>query len=147
MLDKSFIGLDLGVRCVDIEAGQLKFFAKATGETNPIYFDCEAARAAGHPDIPAPPTFLFCLNSLAPPGVSILQTLGISQGQLLHGEQSFTNERMMYVGDCISLTGRIADLYEKKGGELGFIVLDTDSTNQNHERVATSRNVLVVRNG
>ena len=65
MIDRKFIGHKLPAISVPVEGGQLAFFAKATGETNPIYFDEQAARAAGHPALPAPPTFSFTLNSLA----------------------------------------------------------------------------------
>ncbi len=40
-----------------MERGRLRMFAAAIGETDPIYTDVEAARAAGHPDLPVPPTF------------------------------------------------------------------------------------------
>lgn len=46
-----------------IERGRLAFFAKATGETNPVYSDIDAARAAGYADLPAPPTWWVCLVS------------------------------------------------------------------------------------
>ena len=56
MIDRKHIGVVSEPRTIDVEKGQLRFFAKATGETNPIYFDEAAAQAAGHPAIPAPPT-------------------------------------------------------------------------------------------
>src|SRR3546814_8296269 len=67
MVDQSFKGFTSEPRHIDVEKGQLKFFAHATGETNPIYFDEAAARAAGHPALPAPPTFTFRLALVAPP--------------------------------------------------------------------------------
>ncbi|MBK8132379.1 MAG: MaoC family dehydratase N-terminal domain-containing protein [Gammaproteobacteria bacterium] len=47
---------------VEVEKWQLCFFAKAVGETNPIYFDEAAAKAAGHPSILAPPTYAVTLS-------------------------------------------------------------------------------------
>src|SRR3546814_5874130 len=59
MIDRErHIGIVSKPRVVDVEAGFLKFFAKATGETDPVYFDDAAARAAGHPSIPVPPTYI-----------------------------------------------------------------------------------------
>lgn len=147
MLDKSFIGFETAPRSVDVEKGQLKFFAKATGETNPIYFDEKAARDAGHPALPAPPTFLFCLQTMAPGDDDVMGKLGINIGQVLHGEQQFTNHKPIYAGDIITVKTKIADMYEKKGGALEFIVQETEASNQKGEKVGVARTVIVVRNG
>src|SRR5690606_5557310 len=144
---KSFIGFETAPRSVDVEKGQLKFFAKATGETNPIYFDEKAARDAGHPALPAPPTFLFCLQTMAPGDDDVMAELGINIGQVLHGEQQFTNHKPIYAGDIITVKTKIADMYEKKGGALEFIVQDTEASNQKGEKVGVARTVIVVRNG
>ena len=147
MLDKAFIGLQTKPRSVEVEKGQLKFFAAATGETDPVYFDETAARAAGHPALPAPPTFLFCLGTMAPDEENVLQKLGVDIGRVLHGEQQFTYLKPIYAGDAITLTTRISDIYDKKGGALDFIVQDTTAENQNGEPVGATRTVIVVRNG
>ena len=49
MIDKSFIGHSLGRRTLNIEEGAVRFYAKAIGETDPVYTDLDAARAAGVP--------------------------------------------------------------------------------------------------
>lgn len=147
MLDKSFIGLETKPRAVEVEKGQLKFFAQATGEKNPIYFDEKAAKAAGHSAIPAPPTFLFCLSTMVPGDENILGKLGVDIGRILHGEQQFTYDKPIYAGDTITMKTRIADIYDKKGGALDFIVQDTEAVNQNGESVGVARTVIVVRNG
>ena len=59
MIDRSWIGRELPAATFDLERGRLAFFASAIGETDPVYRSHDAARAAGHPDIPAPATFLF----------------------------------------------------------------------------------------
>ncbi len=146
MLDKSFIGLETQPRSVDVEKGQLKFFAQATGETNPVYFDENAAKAAGHPTLPAPPTFLFCLETMAPSTDNVMAKLGINIGRVLHGEQQFTYGKPIYAGDTITLRTRVSDIYDKKGGALDFVVQDTSATNQKGENVGVSRTVIVVRN-
>ena len=147
VLDKSRIGHEFAPRFADVEKGQLKFFAKATGESNPIYFDEEAARAAGHPNLPAPPTFLFSLELLAPDPRGSLGLLGVDIGKILHGEQRFTHYKQIYAGDRIKLSTRIGDIYAKKGGALEFIVQDTTAENQHGETVCVGQTVIVVRNG
>jgi acyl dehydratase len=36
---------------------KIREYARAVGETNPVHLDVEAARAAGHADVVAPPMF------------------------------------------------------------------------------------------
>lgn len=146
MIDKTFIGKALpGFRAV-AEAGQLRFFAKATGETNPVYFDESAAHDAGHPSLPLPPTFLFSLE-FQQPDTRWRDEIGIELSRILHGEQSFTYHRLAYAGDVLSYDSRIADIYDKKNGALEFVVRETRVTNQKGEHVADLRCVIVQRNG
>ena len=146
MADKSLIGRSLGVTTADVEKGRLRFFAKAIGETDPVYFDESAARDAGHPTLPLPPTFLFSLELARPPS-NWREEAGIELARVLHGEQSFTYRRMAHAGDTLHFDSRVTDVYEKKGGALEFVVMETRVTNQRSEHVADIRKVLVHRNG
>jgi acyl dehydratase len=146
MIDKKHIGRQLPTFLATAEAGQLRFFAKAIGETNPIYFDEQAARDAGYPGLPLPPTFLFSLEFQIP-SHAWRDELGIVTARILHGEESFRYHRMAYAGDTLRFDVRIADIYDKKGGALEFVVRETRVTNQHGEHVADLRSVLVQRNG
>ncbi|MBL8628770.1 MAG: MaoC family dehydratase N-terminal domain-containing protein [Rhodospirillaceae bacterium] len=147
MISREHIGLKSEPRSIDVEAGQLKFFAKATGQTDPIYSDETAARAAGHPALPAPPTFSISLAAGAPAKIGTLESMGVDMRRILHGEQSFTHHHMIYAGDRITLVTTVSDIYDKKGGALEFIVQDTTATNQKGDLCVTYRTVVVVRNG
>jgi hypothetical protein len=57
-----YIGYVSAPFTTQVERGRLRFFAKAISETDPVYTDEAAARAAGHPALPVPPTFFFCLE-------------------------------------------------------------------------------------
>jgi acyl dehydratase len=146
MIDKKFIGKTLPAFHALAEAGQLRFFAKATGETNPVYFDDSAARDAGHPALPLPPTFLFSLE-FQQPDTSWRDELGIDVSRILHGEQAFTYHRLAYAGDVLRFETRIADIYDKKNGALEFVVRETRVTNHQGAHVADLRSVIVQRNG
>lgn len=147
MIDKKFIGHVMPTFEVLVEKGRLRFFAKATGQTDPVYTDDDAARAAGHPALPVPPTFLFCLEMESPDPAAIRNLLGMDYRKLLHGEQGFTFQRMAYAGDVLSFEQRIEDIYDKKGGALEFVVRKTRVTNQHGEPVADLRTVSVLRHG
>jgi len=146
MISREHIGVVSEPRTIDVEAGQLRFFAKATNETNPIYFDDAAATAAGHRALPAPPTFVIALYAGAPAKRGSVFEMGIDIGKVLHGEQGFTYHRMLYAGDRVTLVTTTTDIYEKKGGALEFVVQNTTATNQNDELCAEMRTVTVVRN-
>ena len=132
---------------VEVERGRLRFFAKAIGETNPIYTDEQAARKAGYPALPIPPTFLFSLEREHSHRFDYLQMLGADLHRVLHGEQSFTYHKQVCAGDTIVFEPRIADIYDKKGGALEFIVLETVVKDKSGSVVAELRNVIVLRNG
>jgi acyl dehydratase len=146
MIDKQYIGKTLPAFRAVAEAGRLRFFAKAIGETNPVYFDESAARDAGHPALPLPPTFLFSLE-FEQPDTSWRDEIGIELPRILHGEQQFTYHRLAYAGDTLLFESRIADIYDKKAGALEFVVRETRVTNQRGEHVADLRSVIVQRNG
>ncbi|MEV0699639.1 MaoC family dehydratase N-terminal domain-containing protein [Saccharopolyspora sp. NPDC050389] len=145
MVSKDVIGTKIPSHAADIERGRLRFFAKAIGETDPVYADVDAAKAAGHPDLLVPPTFLFCLDGERTDGFSLIDLLGIDIRRVLHGEQEFSYHAPIHAGDRLTFAGEITDVYSKKGGALEFVVRTTEVT-RNGELVAELTNSLVVRN-
>jgi acyl dehydratase len=145
MIDKKWIGYELPPSVLPIERTRLRFFAKAIGETDPVYTDEAAAREAGYPDLPAPPTFLFAAELDSGAVDALLAQLGIPLTKLLHGEQGFTYHAPACVGDTITVRSRIEDIYDKKNGALEFAIKTSRATNQRGELVAELRTVLVCR--
>ncbi|HVR52371.1 MAG TPA: MaoC family dehydratase N-terminal domain-containing protein [Pseudorhodoferax sp.] len=146
MIDKKWIGHELPPSQLPIERTRLQFFAKAIGETDPVYTDATAARDAGYADLPAPPTFLFAAELDSGASTRLLADLDIPLARLLHGEQSFVYHRAACVGDTVTVRSRIEDIYAKKNGALEFVVKASRATNQMGELVAEMRTVLVCRN-
>jgi hypothetical protein len=146
MLDRSKIGHEFPSFTVDVEKGRLRFFAKAIGETNPIYTDESAAQAAGYPTIPAPPTYMFSIDLDGPELLPIIGLLDLDIGRVLHGSQEFDYLGQIYAGDSITQQCKIVDIYDKKGGALEFVVQESSYTNQNGELVGRARQTLVYRN-
>jgi acyl dehydratase len=146
-IDRRHIGHVLPRFTAAVEAGRLRFFAKATGQRDAVYVDEAAARDAGHPGLPVPPTFLFCLEMEQPNPAAMRELLGIDYRSILHGEQHFEYHAMAYAGDRLSFEPRIADIYDKKGGALEFVLRETAVSNQRGEAVAALRTLTVVRHG
>ncbi|MBK8176147.1 MAG: MaoC family dehydratase N-terminal domain-containing protein [Rhodospirillales bacterium] len=146
MIDKKHIGRTTPPLTVDVEKGRLKFFAKAIGETDPIYSDEAAAIAAGYKALPAPPTFTFCLEMETNSLWDNIAAMGVPVGKILHGSQSFKYHAPICAGDKITFVTKVSDIYDKKGGALEFIVEDSTATNQDGVLVAELQRVIVVRN-
>jgi acyl dehydratase len=145
-VDQSVIGKELPTVTMTVDAGRLRFFAKAIGETNPVFTDLEAAKAAGHRDLPVPPTFLFGIELESPDSFAWLADIGVDLRRVLHGEQTFAYHSPAVAGDVLTATPRIGDVYSKKGGALEFIEKASTVTRQDGELVAELTTVIVVRN-
>jgi acyl dehydratase len=145
-LDPTFVGTELPATTLTVDAGRLRFFAKAIGETSPLYTDVDAAKAAGYADLPVPPTFLFAIELENPDQFGWVADQGIDPRFVLHGEQSFTYHSIAHAGDTLTATPRIVDVYSKKGGALEFIVKNTAVTRADGSAVADLETVIVVRN-
>lgn len=146
MLDKNKIGHEFPSFTVAIEKGRLRFFARAIGETDPIYSDEAAAQAAGHRAIPAPPTFMFSIDLDGPELLPIVSLLDLDIGRVLHGSQDFEYLGQIYAGDSITQQSKIVDIYDKKGGTLEFVVQESTYTNQSGDLVGRAQQTLVYRN-
>jgi acyl dehydratase len=141
----SHIGREFPPLTVEVSAKEIARFAAAIGDDDPVFRDLAAARAAGHAGIPLPPTYGVFLVDDRPDPHGNLRLLGIELSKLLHAEQSFQYHSPVYAGERLTLSDRVADHYEKKGGALEFLVLECEARKASGELALTIRRVLVVR--
>lgn len=122
MIDRSHIGRTTEPLVLDVERGHIARFADAIGDPDPIYRDEDAARRAGHPRIPAPPTFATALRPR-----DVRAGMGITFDRVLHGEQGYELRRPMYAGDRVAVSQRVADIFQKSGkaGVMDMCVFET----------------------
>ena len=146
-MKESLIGRDFPAVTVEVSAKEIARFARAIGDDDPVFRDPAAARAAGHPGIPLPPTYGVFLVDDRPDPHGSLRQMGIELSKLLHAEQSFHYHAPVYAGERLTLTDRVVDHYEKKNGSLEFVVLDCEARKANGDLALTIRRVLVVRHG
>ncbi|MFJ6805792.1 MaoC family dehydratase N-terminal domain-containing protein [Streptomyces anulatus] len=144
VIDPALVGSRAPAFATEVERGRLRFFAKATGQAEAVYFDVMVAAAAGHRDLPVPPTFLFCLEMDNPDRGAFLDSLGVDIRSILHGGQEFTYHSQAYAGDTLTFRTEVKDVYAKRGGALQFIVRDTHVT-RDGEPIATLTGTIVVR--
>lgn len=145
MIDRSVIGQTFGPFASPVETQPLRLFAKATGQTDPVFFDADVAQAAGYRSILAPPTYVMCLIDLHQDSWPTYGLLAPDQPPPLHGSQSFDLFAPICAGDSLTLIHRVADIYDRKGGALEFVVIETDLRDPDGALVAraTSTEVFV----
>jgi hypothetical protein len=138
-IDRAAIGRVLPTIRTRVDPGWLRLFAQALGQDEP-------AHAPGS-RVPVPPTFLFGLELDVPDPFEWLTDLGVDLRHVLHGEQSFTYHALAYAGDTLVASPRIADVYDRRSGELEFVVKQTEVAGEGGHPVADLTSVIVVRAG
>jgi uncharacterized protein len=146
----------------EVNQAMIRHWVEAMGDTNPVYVDEAAARAAGYPGVIAPPTMLqaWIMRGLrASQQVEADRATGRVQGDgpsdrlmSLLDHAGFTSvvatncdqhyERPLVLGDRISVVSVIESVSPEKTTGLGvghFITNRMDYTDQHGEPVATMR--------
>jgi acyl dehydratase len=144
-LNREFVGREYPASATyEVGREHIRQFADAIGDQNPIYRDPAAAKAAGHPDVIAPPTFLTVLgfrfgfdSPIVDPG------LGLDYSLVVHGEQRFVLHRPVVAGDVLSTVSKVAEIRDAGRNELMTLV--TDVAGADGEPVATLTSTLVSR--
>jgi acyl dehydratase len=144
-LNREFIGREYPVKeSFEVGREHIRQFADAIGDPNPIYRDPDAAKAAGHADVVAPPTFLTVLGFRSRSDSPVADpALGLNYAMVVHGEQKFELHRPVRAGDVLSTVMRVADIRDAGRNEL--LTLVSDVTAGDGERVATTTSTLVSR--
>lgn len=121
----------------------IRQFATAIGDPNPLYHDLEAAKAAGYPDLVAPPTFLTAL-AMNRPTIDVRDPdLNLDYSLVVHGEQRYTLSRPVVAGDELTITGTIEEIRDAGRNELLRATYEFRTTAG--ELVATAQSTLVSR--
>ena len=126
-----------------VERDRVLAFADAISEDAPVFRDAEAARAAGHDEQLAPPTFATVLQIMASMQIVPDQELGLNYMLVVHGEQEFEWRRPIRVGDRLRAEPRIADIYSRGPNE--FLVIEASIQDEGGETVVVSRSTLLSR--
>jgi acyl dehydratase len=122
---------------------KIREYAYAVGETNPLYLDLEAARAAGHRDLVAPPMFAVVYSSPVLMPALFDPEIGLDFSRMVHGAQEFAWGPIVVAGD--EITTQAALVSKEDRGGMGFFVFETRSANQDGERVCTGTWTNIVR--
>ena len=122
---------------------KVREFARAVFATSPLHHDPEVARAAGHADVVAPPTFAVVVQEHALALLLADPEAGIDFGRVVHGDQRFAFSRPIVAGD--ELTAVLTVTSVKTLGGHAMITADTLIAGADGTHVVTATSSLVVR--
>ena len=122
---------------------KIREYARAVGETEPRYADLGAARAAGHPDLVAPPMFAVVYSAPAMGPVIFDPDVAMNFAMMVHGGQEFVWGPLVVAGDEITTRVECKSIAARDGR--GYYVFESVSRNQDGETVCTGTWTNIVR--
>ena len=136
-------GTELGSQTITIEQGPVRAFARAISD-DPEHYTGDGATA--------PATFPFVMSYWGSMGTGGAAGLPIDKlrgpgRMILHGEQEFDYHRPALVGETLTGTSRISDVYEKdtSSATMEFYVRETSWVDTSGAPVVDERFTLIVR--
>jgi acyl dehydratase len=143
-LDRDVVGRSYPPSAVyEVGRGKIAEFATAVGADDPVHRDAEAARAAGHPDVIAPPTFAIVVSLEAAFVVLSDPDVALDYSRVVHGEQKFVHHRPIRAGDRLVATTTIDAVRSVAGNDL--LTTRVDLATEDGEPVCTATSMLVGR--
>ncbi len=145
-LDPGLVGRSYPPSAV-YEVGRAKIaeFAAAVGADDAVHRDPALARAAGYPDVIAPPTFAIVVTLGAADVVLADPDVALDYSRVVHGEQRFTHHRPIRAGDRLVSTTTIDNARTVAGNDL--LTTRVDVATEDGEPVCTATSMLVARGG
>jgi acyl dehydratase len=143
-LDPSFIGKQYPpTEPYEVGREKIREFADAIGDFHPAYRDRDAARALGHADVIAPPTFPIVLSMRAATQVVTDPALGLDYTRVVHGEQRFSYRRPVRAGDVLTVVVTVDGIRSAAGNDM--ITTRGEIATVDGEHVVTALSTLVAR--
>jgi acyl dehydratase len=122
---------------------KIREFASAIGATDPAHHDPAAARALGHPDVVAPPTFPVVVTWAATQQLIEDPGLGLDFSRVVHGDQRFAYTRPVVAGDELVCVNTVQEITSRAGHD--FLTTRTEVSTVGGDPVASVTARLVVR--
>jgi len=121
----------------------IRDFARAVKATHPAHYDVEAAKALGHADLVAPPTFAVIVAQRADARLIADPDAGIDFSRVVHADQRFVHHRPITAGDELVAALHVDSVRAMGGGAM--ITTRAEITTVDGLRTATTTSSLLVR--
>lgn len=142
-INVELVGKSYPEQVYEVGREKVREFAAAVGDGNPAYHDVAAARALGHPDLVAPPTFAVVVTR--GPQIAVIDDpeLGLDFSRVVHGDQKFAFTRPIVAGDVLHTTASIASARTMAGNDI--LTIRSDVADADGQPVVSVFATLVAR--
>ena len=152
---RAAIGTEGEPLIVEIDKTAIRWFARAVGHTDLVYYDEAYAKSKGHRSLICPPGFMghaihtpqnpaniignSVSRSPALPGLNLTRLLTVGTEFQYYGED-------ICAGDVLKSVTKISDLRERTGalGKMLFLVTESNFYNPEGKLVATERDTGII---
>ena len=134
----------------EVTTTSVRAFARGVGYTDRVYYDVEAARAAGYRNLPAPPTYLGTPIFLPGESSDTFSVANKSQPSVDHGLPGLLDGGteieyfdQICAGDVLTAVSTLTGLDVRESKALGKMLITTAETRYTNQ--ATGKLVAVLR--
>ena len=121
----------------------IRDFARAVKATHAAHYDVDAAKALGHADLVAPPTFAIIVAQRADAQLIEDPSAGIDFTRVVHADQRFIHHRPIVAGDQLVAELHVDQVRAMGGGAM--ITTRAEISTTDGVRTATTTSSLLVR--
>lgn len=138
---RALIGIESEPYTFEVERGDIVRYARAIGESNPLFADEVAARRMRSGGIIAPPTYLIVMRILEPANIKLRGPYTRS----VDGGSHWKYLEPVRPGDRLTARMKLVDLYEREGtlGPMLFVISEITYVNQFGQTVLVQRDTAI----
>jgi acyl dehydratase len=142
-LNVELVGKQYAPQTYEVGREKIREFAAAVGDRNPAYHDVEAAKALGHGDLVAPPTFAVVVTRGSQIAVIDDPELGLDFTRVVHGDQKFQFTRPIVAGEVLRTTASVHSARTIAGNDI--LTIRSDVADETGAPVVSVFATLVAR--
>jgi hypothetical protein len=141
---KDAIGVESPPSTLEVDKTAVRMFARAVGQTDPVFYDEDEAKRRGYRSLPAPPGYLgtpIFNPAASDASVSRRRNFQTPLKRVLNGGTEVEYYGEICAGDVLTSRSKIAEIVERQGsiGRMLITTTETSYTNQDGKVVAVMR--------